>query len=351
MVSLYKALEVLYRILLYGFLPYVMWLNYGLSLEQVLTILATVFVMDTFCEACGWVVYRSGEFHVIKGLFSAYMFTAVLVLTALLLNLDISFIYLPIIAVLGVVAFLFSSRNRIFNPFGFTAMTFLTLTVLLATLLTPAYAFLPFVFGILSFILIRRGFEEANIGFLYRIGMYIRLGLSLIITVFLAIIFFKEMFAYLLSHSMFIFKDCDLSVIPSIFLYNSLIASFEEFIGRGFIPFVSAGLCSYVFSSLHIPKLITIGFTELDTIMHAHGFSTFSTIYTLLCSITWICLGTMLFVETWRKSGLLGSILVHAIVNTVIFMIALGMTHIVMILTIVLMIMHYIWGRKTGFQT
>ena len=59
----------------------------------------------------------------------------------------------------------------------------------------------------------------------------------------------------------------------------------------------------------------------------------------------------MFFVETWRKSGLLGSILVHAIVNTVIFMITLGMTHIVMILTIVLMIMHYIWGRKTEFQT
>jgi len=348
MTSLFKAMEVIYRILLFGFIPYIMWTRYGFTLEQILIVLATLFIMDTFCEVCGWIVHRSGEYHVIKGLFSAYMITATIVLVALLLGLDVSFVYLPIIAIL-VVAFLFSSKNRTFNPFGFTAMTFLTLTVLLAILLTPVFALLPIIFSILAFLLIHRGFEEAGVGFGYRIFVLTRLAISFIASVFLGIVFFKELITHLTSIT-FIFTKGDLSVIPSIFLYNFFIACFEEFIGRAFIPFVSAGLTSYVFASLHIPKLVIYGFTELNTVLHAHGFTTLSTVYTLLCYMTWICIGTMLFVETWRKSGLLGSILTHALVNTIIFMIALGLIHAVFVITTILMILHYVWGKKTGFE-
>jgi len=347
MVSFYRAMEVIYRLLLYGALPYLLWYTYGLDLWNLLLIYICVFILDTLCDICGTIVYRHDEFKLIKGLPSLFTITMVLVMLALLLNLDVAFVYLVIPGLLGAIAFIFSSKNRTFNPFGFTTMTFLTLSVLLAVLLTPVFLVLPILYLLTAVFLVGRGLDEMNASPLTRVSTYLRLGITLGLSITLAVLTFNDWLKILTSTEQFNWSN--LSDIPIVFLGNFIIAIFEEFLGRAFIPFVGAGLASYAFSSLHIPKLM-IGYIEMNNLTHILGLSPLFAMYLTICVMAWLCIGTMLFVETWRKSGLLGSILTHAIVNTVIYMIATGLTTGAIALTITLMVLHYIFGKRTGFK-
>ncbi len=336
--KMFVSLAWLYRVLLYIAVPYILWLR-GLTLPQLLAVMLIVYYVDTVAEALGWYIYREDEYSPLPGAYALYMVTSVFVLLALLLSPTIEMVYLPIVAFLGALALVgrHGVHNRIFRlspalggavlMLAAASIFLIPLTAAIATIVTPL---------LLAYSLCRR---EYIVGRSIIVARLVTASLIASLLVFLALTNSKTLSTFML-HVASITYSVDLRHVPLIFLTMLMIAFFEEFIGRAFIPYVGAGLSTYVFSTLHIPKL-TLAFTLLT--QHINMF--YSTLMAMSSGLCIAIISTIL-VSTWRRGGLLASVIAHALYNTTLLMIAGGQQIPAIILTTILGITQYILNKK-----
>ena len=328
MVAMFRVLDIFYKVLLYLALPYTVLSIVGFDVINALQIYTLIFIFDALAGGSGWFIHREDEYEPRVGVFAIYFFTACWVLLALLVIPDIYMTYLPIIALLGFLSFL-SKANRRFDVKGFISSTLLMLTVLLLISIPLVMAFLPFILLAVLLYYVRDRFTRLKLIF------------ACIFSSILLILSFQDVLR-LVSLASFTVMSLQIVEVPNILMQNILYAGFEEFIGRAFIPYVSAGLSTYVFTTLHLPKILTIGFTELSKVFADAGLSIYALMYSLVSSFSWICVGAILLVHAWRRAGLFGAILTHAIVNTVIMLIGMGQPFIALAIVLTLTVASWI---------
>ncbi len=340
MTRLYSALAWLYRLLLYVAVPYVAWVQHGLTPIQLLLVLCTVFYIDTVSEAVAWYIYREDEYEPLPGAYALYMFASVFTLLALLVEPTMEMVYLPIIALLGALAIVgkHGIQNRKFRigpALGgavlmlAAASIFLTpLTLAIASIVTPL---------LLLFAVASREY------IVYRTSLIVRLVLATLLAVTMTALSMSRILTLTLYTAMLTGTvKIDVAHIPELLLTMLLVASFEEFIGRAFIPYVGAGLATHIFATLHIPKLTYIEAMAETQLGLPLPYTALMIMGAGLC----ISLISAILVSVWRRGGLLASIIAHALYDTLIVMIAGGQAPIAIAVATILSITHYILSRK-----
>jgi hypothetical protein len=328
---MYKALDLLYKFLLYFGIPYVVLSNIGFSVTNALYVYALIITFDALASGSGWFVHRENEYELFHGALSIYLFTACWVLLALLIVPESYWIYLPIIAFLGFIG-LKAKANRKFEVRGFITSTLTLLTILLLTTIPFVIMILPIA---LLGILLYYARDRVTI---------VKLVVATVVTIVLLILSISDLAKLIRVSALIVAPKYQLVEVPEVFMQTLFYAGFEEFIGRGFIPYVGAGLSSYVFATLHIPKILIVGLTDLNSIFAKLGLSAYSLMYMLISGFAWICLGTILLVHVWRRSGIFGSTLAHALVNTIIVLIGMGYS--IIALGIVISLALIKWFKK-----